>query len=57
MEEESAVESDGFDTDLEIENDNPTEQPTSLSAYMKACTELAVVPASYFMKHIGGGCP
>ncbi|XP_013417709.1 leucine-rich repeat-containing protein 74B-like [Lingula anatina] len=44
---------DGWDTDLEIEEDSKTpHDPTYRTQYTKLCEQLGVVPVSYFTRHM-----
>ncbi|XP_074646905.1 uncharacterized protein LOC141902879 [Tubulanus polymorphus] len=43
---------DGWDTDLEGEEQNTTYDITGKSIYLQVCAEIGVVPVSYFMRHM-----
>ncbi|XP_068732675.1 leucine-rich repeat-containing protein 74A-like isoform X3 [Montipora capricornis] len=53
---DSGEESDGWETDLECDEDfcqfKPKYDPTGRTLYQRACQKLGIVPASYFARHM-----
>ncbi|XP_019620314.1 PREDICTED: leucine-rich repeat-containing protein 74B-like isoform X2 [Branchiostoma belcheri] len=52
MEEGDGEGSDGYDTDLEIEDKRIEYDSTGRTTYKEACKQIGVVPVSYFLRHM-----
>jgi len=54
--EDSGDDSDGWETDLECDEDffqmKPQYDPTGRTLYRRACEKLGIIPASYFLRHM-----
>lgn len=54
--EDSGDDSDGWETDLECDEDflqlKPQYDPTGRTLYTRACQKLGIVPVSYFVRHM-----